>query len=74
MARVALDRVPHLARPPEVEKAIGEALALRDRAREAAEQAAAAQANVDELEREDVEAAAARARAGEPLGAPGAAL
>jgi hypothetical protein len=74
MARVALDRIPQLARPPEVEKAIGEALALRDRAREASEAVAAAQANVDELEREDIGAAAARARAGEPLGTPGAAL
>jgi hypothetical protein len=74
MARVALDRIPSLARPPEVDAAITEALALRGRAREATEAVARAQALVDELEREDVAAAAARARAGEPLGAPDAAL
>jgi hypothetical protein len=74
MARVALDRVPTLARPPAVERAITEALALREKAREVTEAVAAAQTLVEELEREDVEAAAAKARAGEPLGTPAAAL
>jgi hypothetical protein len=68
MARVVIDRVPALGRPPEVEHAIADAVGLRDRARQASEQVAAAQRAVDELEREDVEAAAAKARAGEPLG------
>jgi hypothetical protein len=74
VARVAIDHVPQLARPAEVERAIEEALALRDRAREASEAVALAQQTVDQLEREDVEAAAARVRAGEATGTPGAAL
>jgi hypothetical protein len=74
MARVSIDAVPRLARPVEVDGAVAEAVALRDRAREASEAVAAAQANVDELERQDVETAAARARAGESLGAPAAGL
>ena len=73
-AQVAIDSIPTLARPSEVERAIADARALRDRAREAAEQVAAAQQAVDAAEREDVEAAAARARAGEPLGAQGRAV
>jgi hypothetical protein len=48
--------IPELARPAEVERAIEEALALRDRSREASERVAAVQQTVDELEREDVEA------------------
>jgi hypothetical protein len=66
--KVAIHVIPELGRPLEVQQAITEALALRDRAREQAEVAAAAQRAVDEIEREDVESAAARARAGEPLG------
>jgi hypothetical protein len=47
---------------------------MRERAREAAEAGAAAQGRVDELEHQDVEQAARRARAGEPLGATSRAL
>jgi hypothetical protein len=67
--RVNVDHVPQLVRPKEVEQAIEAAVAMRERAREAAEAAAAAQKAVDEAEGEDLEAAAARARAGQPLGA-----
>jgi hypothetical protein len=74
MTRVAIDRIPQLGRPADVERAIAEALQLRDRAREASESVASAQQLVDELEREDVEHAAAKARAGQPLGTPAAAL
>jgi hypothetical protein len=70
MARVNVDLVPVAARPPEVEQTIVAAAEMRERARQAAEAVAAAQHAVDEREREDVEAAAARARAGQPLGAP----
>lgn len=73
-AQVSIDSIPALARPGEVEQAISDARQLRDRAREAAEAVAAAQQAVDAAEREDVEAAAARARAGEPLGAQGRAV
>jgi hypothetical protein len=73
-ARVAIDVVPQLVRPAEVEEAVGAAAQMREKAREAAEAVAAAQKAVDEREREDVEAAAARARAGEPLGAQNRAL
>lgn len=72
MSRIAIDNVPTLARPPEVERAIAEARGLRDVAQQSADEVAAAQAKVDQLEQQDVEGAAARARAGEPLGTPGA--
>jgi hypothetical protein len=74
VARVALDTIPVVGRPAEVERTIAAAAAMRERAREAAEAVAAAQGTVDEREREDVESAAARARAGEPLGAQSRAL
>jgi hypothetical protein len=74
MARVNVEVVPALARPADVERAMMEAIRLRDRAREQAEAVAAAQAAVDEQERRDVEQAAARARAGEALGSPPPAL
>jgi hypothetical protein len=73
-ARVAIDNVPTLVRPVEVEHAIDAAAQMRERAREAAEAVADAQRAVDEREREDVEQAAQRARAGEPLGATSRAL
>ena len=66
--RVALDLVPALVRPEQVGKALAEASELRDRARQAQEQVAAAQAALDEAEKQDVEAAAQRARSGQPLG------
>jgi hypothetical protein len=72
--RVNVDVVPKLARPAEVEQAIKAAAQMRERARLAAEAVAAAQGRVDELEHEDVEQAAKRARAGEPLGATSRAL
>jgi hypothetical protein len=68
--RVNVDNVPTLVRPKDVERAIEAAVAMRERARDAAEAVAAAQKAVDEAEREDVEAGAARAHVGEPLGAP----
>jgi hypothetical protein len=74
MTRVAIDNLPTLARPDTVERAVAEARKLRDRAREATEAVAAAQATVDDLVQRDVEDAAAWARAGEPLGTPGAPL
>jgi hypothetical protein len=74
VARVAIDHVPKLVRPAEVEHPITAAAQMRERAREAAEGVAAAQRAVDEREREDVEQAAQRARAGEPLGATSRAL
>jgi hypothetical protein len=73
-AQVAIDNVPALARPSEVERAVADARKLRDRGREAAEQVAAAQQAVDVAEREDVESAAAAARAGQPVGAEGKAV
>ncbi len=66
--RVAIDFVPGLGQPAEVAKGLTEATELRDRAREAVEDVAAAQSAVDEVERQDVESAAQRARSGEPLG------
>jgi hypothetical protein len=72
--RVNVDVVPKLARPVEVEQAIKAATQMRDRARAASEGVAKAQQAVDEREREDVEQAAAKARAGEPLGQPARAL
>jgi transcription elongation GreA/GreB family factor len=73
-ARVSIDSIPALSRPPEVEQAISDARTLRDRAREAAEAVAAAQQTFDAAEREDVESAAAAARAGQPVGAEGKAV
>ena len=67
---VNLDVIPALGRPAEVEQAITEATALRDRARQAQEQSAAKQRALEDAERADVEAAAERARAGAALGAP----
>lgn len=73
-ARINIDLIPKTARPTSVAQAIKGAEAMRARARAAAEAVAAAQNAVDEVEREDVEAAALRARAGEPLGATNRAL
>jgi hypothetical protein len=73
-ARVAVEVVPVVRPPAEVEQAIADAVRLRDRARGATEAVAAAQANAEAQEHADVEQAAARARAGESLGAPAAAL
>jgi hypothetical protein len=67
---VNLDVVPALGRPVTVAAAVAETGTLRGRARQASERVAAAQATHDEREREDVQAAAQRARAGEALGAP----
>jgi hypothetical protein len=67
-AQINIDLIPQTARPTSVAQAIKAAEEMRARARAGAENVAAAQNAVDELEREDVEAAALRARAGEPLG------
>ena len=69
--QVNIDNVPRDCRLPAVESAIDDARRLRDQARAAAEQVAVAQRNIDESVQRDVEDAAARARAGEPLGAEG---
>jgi hypothetical protein len=69
MARVQIDRVPSLARPPEVERAITEAVELRDRLRQANEQLATAEAEYERQQNDDVAHAADRARKGSPLGA-----
>jgi len=71
---VNLDVTPTLGRPEAVARAIADTTTMRDRVRQASEQLAAVQATVDELERDDVQAAAIHARAGEALGAPPAAL
>jgi hypothetical protein len=73
-AWVNVDVIPQAGRPAEVEKAIEEAAQLRDRARQAQEQAAAAQQALAEAERRDVEAASEKARRGESLGSPPAAV
>jgi hypothetical protein len=67
-AHVNVDVIPQVARPDAVTAALAETVELRDRSRQAQEQGAAAQAQLDELERQDVEQAAQRARTGEPLG------
>lgn len=72
--QVAIDSIPALARPAEVEQAISDARTLRDRARQSAEQVAQTQEAVDDAIQQDTEAAALRARAGEPLGAEGKAV
>jgi hypothetical protein len=74
MPGVNVDVTPTLGRPDAVERAIADTEAMRSAVREASEQLAAAQHDVDELERKDVEAAAQRARAGEALGQPPPAL
>jgi hypothetical protein len=66
--RIALDVIPEAGRPTEVVAALDEAHALREQLRAAQEALAAKQQTLDELERADVEAAAARVRAGEALG------
>ena len=71
---VNLDVIPQLGRPAEVEQTISEATALRDRARQAQEQSAARQQELEQAERADVEAAAERARAGAALGTTPAAV
>jgi hypothetical protein len=73
-ARIAVAHVPAVRRPDVVERAVSEAQQLRDRAQEAADVVAQQQKVVDDREREDVEAAAAKARAGEPFGTPSRAL
>ena len=67
-SRVNVDVIPALARPAEIEKPLAEAIELRTRYRQAQEEVAAAQAALDEAERQDVEAAAQRARSGQPIG------
>jgi len=73
-ARINIDLIPQTARPTSVAQAIKGAEAMRARARAAEEAVTAAHNAVDQVEHEDVEAAALRARAGEPLGAQNRAL
>jgi hypothetical protein len=66
--------IPDAARPAAVTKVLTEALDLRRRIREAQEELAAAQAELERLEQEDVAAAAERIRAGSGPGAIPAAI
>jgi hypothetical protein len=68
MTRVDLDVVPGIARPPAVEKVLGESLDLRDRYRRAQEDLAKLEAELHRLEDEDVAQAAERVRAGSAPG------
>jgi hypothetical protein len=63
-ARVAIDVVPEAARPTEVASVLAEAVELRDRLRQAREELAAAQAELEHQEQADVAAAAQRIRQG----------
>jgi hypothetical protein len=73
-ARVGVDVIPEAGRPEPVAAALRETSELRDRVRAAAEEVAARQQALDELEREDVQAAAQRVRQGGQLGTPAAAI
>jgi hypothetical protein len=72
--RLNLDVIPNVGVPEPITRAADDARLLRDRYRVAREASVTAQSEVERLEREDVEAAAARARQGASLGAPPAAL
>jgi hypothetical protein len=74
VARVDLDVVPTIARPPEVEKLLVEASELRERLRQAREELTAAQAELERQERADVEAAAKAIRSGSAPGNLSAAI
>jgi hypothetical protein len=63
-----VDAVPTLGRPAEVDQALSEASELRARGRAAQEELAAAQALLEQAQRDDVNRAAELARKGSPLG------
>src|SRR5262249_24417595 len=67
--RVAPDVVPQAGRPEAVATALAEALALRDKQREASDALAAAQAAREQAQQADVVAAAERVRQGTSTGA-----
>jgi hypothetical protein len=67
--RIAIDNVPSLVRPPEVERAIEEARELRDRHRLAEEELAQAKAALERARDADVAAQAERIRQGSAPGA-----
>jgi hypothetical protein len=69
MARVNVDVVPEVGRPPEVAAVLAEAVELRAKLREATERLASLQAQLDEQEQADVEAAAQAIRKGTSPGA-----
>jgi hypothetical protein len=66
---VAIDVIPTLGRPAEVERAIDEARELRDRHRLAQEEQAQAQQALEQAHETDVAAAAERVRKGSAVGA-----
>jgi hypothetical protein len=68
--RLNVDVIPEVGRPGAISELLGEALALRDRLRQAQEELAAAQADLEAQERRDVEATAARIRSGADPGTP----
>jgi hypothetical protein len=68
-SRIALDNVPTLVRPSEVERAIDEARQLRDRHRLAQEELAQAQQALEQAQEADVARAAERVRQGSAPGA-----
>jgi hypothetical protein len=72
--RIAIDNVPSIARPPEIERAIGEARELRDRQRLAQEELAQAQQAFEQAQEADVAATAAKVRQGSAPGAVPAAV
>jgi hypothetical protein len=73
-ARVSIEVVPERSRPADVQRALDEAITLRDRHRAARETVAAAQAELEQAQDADVTATAERVRAGDAPGAMPAAI
>jgi hypothetical protein len=69
MAWIALDVVPEVGRSDPVTQALAEAVELRDRHRQASEELARAQAELEQAQKADVDATAAKIRAGTQPGA-----
>ncbi len=68
-SRVSIDQVPQVARPAAVTVALEDAAGLRDRFRRSQEELAEREAELRQLEQDDVAKAAERARKGAALGA-----
>jgi hypothetical protein len=64
--RINVDAVPELGRPDAVSAVVAEATELRTRLRQAREELAAAQAELERQERSDIEGAAQAIRSGKP--------
>jgi hypothetical protein len=71
---INLDRIPNVARPPEIERAISEARELRRRHRLAQEELARTQQALEQAQEADVAAQAERVRQGAEPGAVPAAI